>query len=160
MAVILTAVLVAAGTAIGLAAVDDVKKAADGSGTATQQADTIGLFGGIVLLVIVFLAYFCGGYVAGRMARFNGLKQGLAVWLWAVLIAVAVAVLAAVAGSKYDILSQLNSFPRLPLNEGDLGLAGIVAIVAVAAVSLIGALLGGLSGMRYHRSIDKTGLGR
>ena len=60
---------------------------------------------------MLFVAYYCGGYVAGRMARFNGVKQGVAVWVWAVVIAVAVAVLAAVAGDQYDVLASLNSFP-------------------------------------------------
>ncbi|WP_134768042.1 hypothetical protein [Nocardioides sp. 1609] len=160
MAVLLTAILVAAGTAVGLAAVDDVDQTLDQATGQSGQVETIGLAGAIALLVIVFVAYLCGGYVAGRMARFDGLKQGLAVWLWAVLIAVAVAVLAAVAGDEYDVLSKLNSFPRLPVNEGDLGVAGTVAIAAVAAASLVGALLGGLAGMRFHRTVDKTGLGR
>ncbi|WP_211357150.1 hypothetical protein [Nocardioides rubriscoriae] len=156
IAVLLTAVLVAAGTAIGLAAVDDLDQVTD---SASDQVDTIGLVGGIALLVVVFLAYVCGGYVAGRMARFDGLRQGLAVWLWAVLVAVVVAVVAAVAGSRYDVLSQLNSFPRIPLDAGDVTTGGLVALGAVAAASLVGALLGGVLGMRFHRSVDRTGLG-
>ncbi|WP_187366782.1 hypothetical protein [Nocardioides dongxiaopingii] len=161
MAVLLTAILVAAGTAIGLASVENVDETIDrATNQAGGQAETIGWVGAVTLLVIVFVAYLCGGYVAGRMARFDGLKQGLAVWLWAVLVAVVVAVVAAVAGSEYDVLSELNSFPRLPVNEGDLDVAGIVAVAAVAVASLVGALLGGLAGMRFHRKVDKTGLGR
>ncbi len=68
----------------------------------------------------MFIAYYCGGYVASRMARFNGIRQGIAVWLWAVVVAIAVAILAAVAGSKFNILAQLNSFPRIPVSEGSL----------------------------------------
>ena len=67
-----------------------------------------------MLLVIVFLAYYAGGYVAGRMARFNGAKQGVAVWLWALVVAAVVAVLGMVAGDQYDILADLNTFPRIP----------------------------------------------
>jgi hypothetical protein len=156
MAVLLTAILVAGGTAVGLSTVDNIDKA---TSKATSEAGTIGLAGAIALLVIVFVAYLCGGYVAGRMARFNGLIQGLGVWLWAVAIAIVIAVVAAVAGSKYDVLSNLNSFPRLPVDEGDLGLAGVVTIAAVAGASLVGALLGGLLGMRFHRRVDKAGLG-
>lgn len=102
---------------------------------------------------------FGGGYVAGRMARFDGVKQGVAVWLWALVIAVLVAVLGFVAGDQFNILGQLNSFPRLPVNEGDLTTGGIIALVAVAVVSLIGAILGGLAGMRFHRMVDRAGLG-
>jgi hypothetical protein len=155
--VLLTALVTAAGTAVGLA---NGTTASDVTSQATSKASatTIGIVGGIILLVILFIAYYCGGYVASRMARFNGLKQGFAVWLWAVVIAIVVAVLAAVAGSKYNILGQLNSFPRIPVSEGNLTTGGIIAAVAVVVASLAGALLGGLAGMRFHRRVDRTGL--
>ena len=154
-AVLLTALVAAAGTAVGVATDTDL---ADATDKASGQAETIGLVGGIVLLVILFVAYFCGGYVAGRMARFDGLKQGLAVWLWALVVALVVAALVAVAGNEYNVLGELNSFPRLPVDEGDLTTGGVIALVAVVAASLVGALLGGLAGMRFHRKVDRTGL--
>ena len=48
--------------------------------------------------MILFVAYYCGGYVASRMARFNGMKQGIAVWVWALVVAIIVAILGAVVG--------------------------------------------------------------
>lgn len=155
--VLLTALVAAAGTAVGLSSGTN---AADAVSKASRSPSTVGLVGGILLLVILFVAYYCGGYVAGRMARFDGLKQGFAVWLWALVIAVVVAALGAVAGSKYNILAQLNSFPRIPVSEGTLTTGGIIAAIAVVAASLVGALLGGLAGMRFHRRVDRTGLGR
>ncbi|MDP9429099.1 MAG: hypothetical protein M3Q47_09610 [Actinomycetota bacterium] len=160
MTLLLTALLAAAGTAIGLATDTDLGQAAGQATQGGQTAQTVGIAGGIALLVILLLAYFCGGYVAGRMARFNGARQGVAVWLWAVLIAVAVAVLGLVAGSQFDVLSQLNSLPRIPVNAGDLTTGGIITLVAAAGASLLGAVLGGLAGMRFHRKVDKAGLGR
>jgi membrane protease YdiL (CAAX protease family) len=153
MAVLLTALLAAAGTGLGLATSLNPANAAN-------QPRTIGLVGAIILLVIIFLAYFAGGYVAGRMARFNGARQGLGVWLWAVIIAVVVAILGMVAGTKFNLLANLNTFPRIPINEGDLTTAGIITAVAVALVALVGAILGGLSGMSFHRRVDREGLGR
>jgi hypothetical protein len=155
--VLLTALLTAAGTAVGVAT---GTKVGEITSTASKSTSTIGIVGGIVLLLIVFVAYYCGGYVASRMARFNGIKQGIAVWVWAVAIAVLLAILGTVAGSEYNILSQLNSFPRIPVSEGDLTTGGIIALVAVLAASLLGAIVGGLAGMRFHRRVDKTGLGR
>lgn len=155
-AVLLTAVVAAAGTAVGLATGTDVDQA---TSQATSDPTTVGLVGGIFLLVVLFLAYYCGGYVAGRMARFNGAKQGLAVWLWALVIAIIVAAVGAVAGSEFNVLANLNSFPRIPLGEGDLSTASIIAAVGVAVTSLVGAILGGLAGMRFHRKVDKAGLG-
>ncbi|MFS0704244.1 hypothetical protein AB6N23_06930 [Cellulomonas sp. 179-A 9B4 NHS] len=156
-AVLLTALAAAAGTAVGLANDTTVGEAAD---QAASDPGSVGVVGAIVLAVILFLAYYCGGYVAGRMARFDGAKQGLAVWLWAVVIAIAVAVLAAVAGDQFDVLGELNSFPRIPVAEGDLTTAGIVTLLVVAAVTLAGAVVGGLAGMRFHRKVDRAGLGR
>jgi hypothetical protein len=154
-AVLLTALVAAAGTVLGLAN-PEIENAARQATSAS--AETIGLVGGIILLVILFVAYFCGGYVAGRMARFNGMKQGIAVWVWALVIAIVVAILAAIAGDEYNILAELNSFPRIPINEGDLTTGGIIAALAAAATALIGAILGGLAGMRFHRKVDKAGL--
>ena len=76
----------------------------------------------------------------------------------AVVIAAVVAIRAGVAGSKYDVLGKLNSFPRIPVSEGNLTTGGIVIVVAVG--SLTGALLGGLAAMRFHGRVDKAGLGR
>lgn len=150
-AVLLTGLLTAAGTGVGLANNVDVDQA-------SENARTVGLIGAIALAVIIFVAYFCGGYVAGRMARFNGVKQGLGVWLWAIIIAVVVAVLAVIAGAQFNILANFNGFPRIPLNEGDLTLGGIITAILVAVISLVGAILGGITGMRFHRKVDRVGL--
>jgi membrane protease YdiL (CAAX protease family) len=154
MAVLLTALVAAAGAGVGLA------NNLDPANPDPSQADTIGLVGAIVILAIIFVAYFAGGYVAGRMARFNGARQGIGVFLWAVIVAVVVAVLGLVAGTQFNLLANLNTFPRIPVNEGDLTTAGLLTAVAVAIVALVGAILGGVTGMRFHRRVDKEGLGR
>lgn len=152
-AVLLTALVAAGGTAVGLATNTDVNDAVDQA----SNNQTIGLAGIIVLLVILLIAYYCGGYVAGRMARFNGAKQGFMVWIWALIAAVVVAVLGLVAGERFNILANLNSFPRIPVNEGQLNTLSIVAAIVVALVALVGAVLGGLAGMRFHRKVDRAG---
>jgi hypothetical protein len=154
MAVLLTALVAAAGTAVGLASNTDVNEAVN---QAAQNQGTVGLVGIIILLVILFLSYYCGGYVAGRMARFNGAKQGLMVWIWALIAAIVIAVLGMVAGQQFNVLANLNSFPRIPINEGQLTTTSIIAAVVVAAVALVGAVLGGLAGMRFHRKVDRAG---
>lgn len=153
-----TAVLLTAtGTAIGIASSGGLDGAQDSAG---QNAGTIGLAGGIAVLVVLLVSYFCGGYVAGRMARFNGVKQGVAVWVWAIVIAVVVAVVAAIAGNQHDVLGRLNSFLRLPVDAGSLTTGSVIALVAAVVVALVGAVLGGLAGMRFHRRVDRAGLGR
>jgi len=157
MAVILLALLTGAGVAFGFATDTSVDQAVQESQNGTGTAQTVGLVGAIALLVVLMLAYYCGGYVAGRMARFNGIKQGLAVWLWGVLITLLIAAVAAIAGTQYDVFAQFN-LPRLPVNEGDVTTVGAIAIGAAILASLVGALLGGLAGMRFHRKVDAAGL--
>jgi hypothetical protein len=149
MAVLLTALVTAGGAAVALA---------QGNDPDAPSVETIGPTEAVVLLVIFFIAYYCGGYVASRMARFNGAKQGFAVWIWAVVIAVVVAIGATIAGDKYDVLSNLNNFPRIPTHEGDVTTDGVIAALAIAAVTLAGAIMGGLVGMRFHRKVDRAGL--
>lgn len=150
-AVLLTAVVAAAGAGVGLA--QNVT-----TSTAAQNSRPLGLAGAIALVVIIFIAYLCGGYVAGRMARFNGVRQGIGVWLWAIVIAIILGVIGWIAGNRYNVLSRINSFPRMPVNEGTLTAGGIILAAALVIVALIGAVLGGLLGMRFHRKVDRVGL--
>src|ERR687890_941136 len=110
LAVILVALLSAAGVAIGLT------QGVPSTDEAVQQADTLGIAGGLALLVVLFLAYFAGGYVAGRMARFDGARQGIGVFVWAIVIALVLAAAAAIGGSEYNVLQRLD-LPRLPIDE-------------------------------------------
>ncbi|MET3351646.1 hypothetical protein ACQCSV_00155 [Pseudarthrobacter sp. S3] len=153
MAVLLTAFVGAAGTAVGLANNTDVNDAAN----QVTTNGTVGLVGIIVLLAILFVSYYSGGYVAGRMARFNGARQGFMVWIWALIAAVVIALLGIIAGQQFNVLANLNSFPRIPINEGELTLTSIIAAVVVALVALVGAVLGGLAGMHFHRKVDRAG---
>ena len=52
----------------------------------------------------------------------------------------------------------LYSFPRLPVSTSELDTAGVVALVLAAVTSLVGALLGGIAGMRFHRRVDRVDL--
>ncbi|WP_369139034.1 hypothetical protein [Modestobacter versicolor] len=154
LAVLLIAALSAAGVALSLT--DVVPSPDQAADAAAGNAGGIGIGGGIALLVVLFLAYLAGGYVAGRMARFDGARQGVAVWLVGLLVVVALAVLGAVLGAEYNVLSQLN-LPRIPIDEGTATTAGIVALVAVLLVTLLGAVLGGKLGERFHRKVDRAG---
>ena len=148
LAAILAAILAAAGAAIGLS-----------TDPSAADAETIGLAGGIALVVVMVVAYYAGGYVAGRMSRFDGARQGLGVWLWGILVALALAVAALVIGDEYNVLSQLN-LPDLPIGEREATTGGIVATVAIVIGTLLAAVAGGIAGMRYHRRVDRVGLDR
>jgi hypothetical protein len=150
LAVLLIALLSAAGVALGLA------RGVDTADEAAAQAETLGIGGGIAILVVLFLAYLAGGYVAGRMARFDGARQGVAVWLIGLLVVLVLAAAGAILGAQYNVLQQLN-LPRIPIDEGTATTAGIVTLVAILLVTLLGALIGGTIGERYHRKVDRAG---
>jgi hypothetical protein len=111
----------------------------------------------ILAIVILFVAYLAGGYVAGRMARFNGARQGVAVWIWAVAVAIVVGVVAAIIGTQWDILANLQSFPRLPFTGQNATLVGIISAIVLLIVTLVAAILGGIAGMSFHRRVDRAG---
>jgi MFS family permease len=150
LAVVLIALLSAAGVAIGLT------NGVDTADEAAAQADTLGIAGGIAILVVLFLAYLAGGYVAGRMARFDGVRQGLAVWVIGLVVVLLLALAGVVLGAQYNVLGQLN-LPRIPVDEGAATTAAIITLVAILVVTLVGAVLGGKLGDRYHRRIDRAG---
>jgi hypothetical protein len=145
LASILLSILVAAGVAIG---VSEVKNATSGT------SRTIGLGGGIALLAVLAVAWYCGGYVAGRMARFDGGRQGVGVWVWTILVAGAAAVLAAIGGSEYNVFQHLN-LPNLAVGGASLTTGGLVALACALVVTLLFAVLGGLAGDRFHRRVDR-----
>jgi hypothetical protein len=70
-----------------------------------------------------------------------------------VTVAILVAVLAAVAGSQYNLLSRLILFPRIPIKEGDLTNRVVMAAALVVTLSS-GATLGGPAGVRFHRKVE------
>jgi hypothetical protein len=146
LASLLTAALVGAGVALGLST-DDASN--------TDTAQQIGLGGGIALLAVLAIAWFCGGYVAGRMARFDGVRQGVGVWLWTLLAAVVVAVIAAIGGSEYDVFQRLN-LPRIAIGDTTLNAGGAIAGAAAIVVTLLFAIVGGKVGERFHRRVDRV----
>ena len=148
VAALLTAILSAAGAAIGLTQTST----SDASG----NAGTVGIIGGIVLLAILGLAYYAGGYVTGRMSRFDGPRQGLATWVIGLIVTVVLAVAGVLLGAEYNVLSQLN-LPRIPVDEGSLTTGGLIALAAIVLVTLLAAIAGGKQGTHYHRKIDNTG---
>lgn len=112
----------------------------------------------IVLLAILFVSYFAGGYVAGRMARFAGAKQGLAVWIWGMVVTGVLIAVAAIAGSQLDVLSRAGIVPQIAFGP-DQVLGTALTIAGAVVLSLLGAVLGGIAGMRFHRRVDRAGWG-
>ena len=147
--VLLTAILSAAGAAIGLTE--------SSAGEAKANADTIGIVGGALLILIAVIAYYAGGYVAGRMSRFDGARQGFGVWLFGLIVTLLVAAAGAILGDEYNVFEQLN-LPRIPVSTSDLTTGGVIALAAILIGSLLAAIAGGKVGERYHRKVDRAAI--
>jgi amino acid transporter len=150
IAVLLTAIISAAGAAIGLT--NNVT-----GGQAKSNADTIGIVGGALLIAIAVIAYYAGGYVAGRMSRFDGARQGFGVWLFGLIVTLLVAAAGAILGDQYNVFENLN-LPRIPVSTSDLTTGGAIALAAIVLGSLLAAIVGGKVGQRYHRKVDRAAL--
>jgi hypothetical protein len=124
---------------------------------AERRAGTIGLATAIALLLILMIGYFAGGYVAGRMSRFDGGRQGAGVWLIGLLVTIVAIGLGAIFGAQYNILDRVD-LPSVPIPRDTLTGGGIVSAVAILLGTLLMAIVGGKAGQRYHRKVDSTGL--
>jgi hypothetical protein len=154
--------LVAIGVAVLLTSI--VSAVAAGVGTSTQvtqsdaerQAGTIGVVAAAVLLAVLMIGYYAGGYVAGRMSRFDGGRQGLAVWVIGLVVTLLAVGLGIVFGSEYNILDRVD-LPTMPIPTDTLTWGGAITAAAVILGTLLAAMLGGKVGQRYHRRVDRAG---
>jgi len=124
--------------------------------TAGDEAGTIGVVSGAVLVLILAIAYYNGGYVAGRLARFDGARQGFGVWGIGVVVTLIVGAIAGVAGSQYDVLDRVD-LPSVSIGQHTLTAGGLLVLGIAVVVTLFAALVGGIAGQRYHRRIDLSG---
>lgn len=148
MAVLLTALLSAAGAAVAISEIDS-------PGEAAASADTVGFASVVGLLLIALVSYFAGGYVAGRMSRFDGARQGVGVWVWAIIVTVVLALIGVIAGEEWNVFAGLD-LPRIPIDE-DATAWGVALLLLALAGTLLAAAAGGKAGESYHRRVDRAG---
>ena len=122
--------------------------------------EELGTGAGLVVAGLLLLSYLFGGYVAGRMARRNGLAHGAGVLVLGVLIVGGVAALARSSGGADNVADNLRSL-GIPTTADEYGDAGTVAGIASLLALVLGSLLGGVLGERWHarlfaRAVDPT----
>ncbi len=144
LAVLLVAMLLGALVAAGVS---------DFGETASTFFDHLSAGGGASAIAILTLSYLTGGYVAARMARFDGWRQGLGVWLLSALVVAAGVVTAWISGGTLDPTDSI-SLPGNPIDTGPLQNGWILFGVGVL-LSLLAAIAGGLMGESYHRALDR-----
>ena len=133
---------------------------AAGAGNIALQMDALNVDGnveefsaaGAVVAVLVLMAsFYVGGWVAARMARLDGRKNGVIVALWMMVLVVVFGALGIWAGSEYNVFSQVNLPDWVSAwDNADVTLAASLAAAAGALAMFAGAFLGGLTGDAYN----------
>ena len=139
--------LVAVGLTVILGVLAGVVTAAlgiDGAGTAA-----------VVTLAVLVVGHFTGGYVAGRLARFDGARNGFLSWVVGVLSTLVLGVLATFVGAQYDLLSRIQ-VPTLPTSFGQVTVSSLVLLAVAVTGTLVAAVLGGRAGEGFHRRVDRA----
>ena len=109
MTALLTGILAAVATGIGYS--QGITQS-----DAERAAGTFCLVTALVLLAVLLVAYYAGGYVAGRMSRFDGGRQGALVWVIGLVITAVAAVLGWIAGDQYNLLDRVD-VPQIPIPQ-------------------------------------------
>ncbi len=97
--------------------------------------------------------------MAGRLARFDGGRNGAAMVLWGILLSVLLVFFGSLLpGTLFELLQDFVNDSLLPAIRSliDFGLAGAGIIVGALLVALLGGFTGGRLGNRYHTHIDYT----
>lgn len=125
-------------------------------GSGGLEAATI--TGLVVVGVIIFLTYLFGGYVAGRLARFDGGRNGAMTVAWSILVAAVLTVGGILSVPIFDGVRSFIQESALPALNGLLGagIVGIIVLVGAVLAALLGGFVGGRLGSRYHSGIDHT----
>ncbi len=122
---------------------------------AAGQPRVIGVPAFAIAFVVLLVACYSGGYVAGRMSRFDGGRQGAWVWVLGVMAAGAAIGAALMLGPQAGLAGRV-SLPSVsvppPLRE----VVGPVAAVVTLLCALLVTMAGGKVGCRYHRKVDQA----
>ena len=124
-----------------------------------REIDTVIVTGLVVVGFVLFASYFLGGYVAGRLVRFDGGRNGAATVIWGVLLIVIITIFGSfLPGAFFELLQDFVEASVTPAFTGltEIGLAGLGIIVAAILLELLGGFLGGRLGNSYHTRIDQT----
>lgn len=125
-----------------------------------SQAISASVVTGLVVIgLALFLAFFVGGYVAGRLVRFDGGRNGALTVGWGLLLAGLLAIFPAfLPGALFRLLRDVVNESALPAIGNLLAVGGVGLGILIGAVllMLVGGLFGGRFGNRYHVRIDRT----
>jgi MFS family permease len=122
---------------------------------AATDATTVGFTSMGTVIAVLAIGYLAGGYVAGRLARFDGARNGLLAWLLGLIVTVLAGIAAAVVGANTDLTAVVR-LPVIPVDASTMTVGGAVLIAVTVLVTALAAALGGKLGERFHRRVDRA----
>ncbi|MGH7511022.1 MAG: hypothetical protein ACREMZ_16380 [Gemmatimonadales bacterium] len=110
----------------------------------------------IVLLAAVFLAFFVGGWAAGRMARIDGGITAVASAVWMLFAIVVFAAVGIFGGAEFNPFSQAGLPDWISqLDSEDITIEAGIATIGTILIMFLASWLGGRAGETYHRDADR-----
>ena len=111
----------------------------------------------VIAALVVLASGFVGGWVAARMARYDGVINGIAAAVWLVALVAVFAALGAFFGSEYNAFqrSGLPDWFSQITTDDVTAMAVVGGLVGVLTVFL-GAFLGGKVGEGYNLKADNA----
>lgn len=117
-----------------------------GDGLSNGDMNALGTVGFVGFVVATFIAYFVGGYAAGRISLWRGTTHGVATAAWLLLAGIVLYV----GGTYLNTVASGYVNVVLPYTAGQLTTAGLVWALLTLVAAALGGALGGRLGERYH----------
>ena len=109
-------------------------------------------------LVVLLVSFLIGGWAAGRIARYDGGRNGLMTAVWFLLLTAILAGLGVWFGAQYNVAGRVDlpNWFEAWFSDRDVTIAAAFSGIGAVIATLVGGFLGGLWGARYHRRADAT----
>lgn len=110
----------------------------------------------VVLIVAVFIAFFVGGWAAGRMARIDGGITAIAMAMWMLLVIVIFAAVGAFIGTEFNAFGQAGLPDWISqLDAEDITIGAGLATIGTILLMFVASWMGGRAGEMYRRDADR-----
>jgi hypothetical protein len=113
-----------------------------------------------VATLTVLLSFFVGGWVAARVARFDGVMNAIGVALWMLLLVAVSAVAGLYLDERYNLLQRTGLPDWFSQLRGDeMTALGVTAAILGVLAIIAGCLLGGAAGESYNQRVNRALVG-
>ncbi len=123
----------------------------------TQGWEKLGAGGGVLIGVLLFLAYLLAGYMTGRMAWRQGILHGIAVFVGSVAIAAIIVGVVRAMTTPKDVTSITDALHNLGIPTTRSGWRDVDSVLPIASLVgiFLGSVLGAVAGERWYTRISR-----